>query len=61
MNFPHYLFRANPMTSFLVIDLVLLFVLTFNYYRIGKLSRPKMILCSIVFALGVLLLLIFGR
>ena len=53
MKYPHFLFRSDPTSYLLAVVLVCLFVLAFNYYRIGKIRRPMMILCSVAFVLGV--------
>ena len=60
MRFPHFLFRSDSTTSLLIVLLVGLFVLAFNAYRLGKISRPVMLLCSAAFVLGVAALCVFG-
>ena len=56
----HFLLRDNPTTSLLIVLLVGLFVLAFNSYRMGKICRPTMILCSIAFVLGIIALFLFA-
>ena len=60
MKYPHFLFREDPTTGLLIIILVCLFVLAFNSYRLGKIRRRTMILCSVAFALGVVALFLFA-
>lgn len=56
----HFLLRDDPTASLLIVLLVGLFVLAFNSYRLGKIRRPTMILCSIAFVLGIIALFLFA-
>ena len=56
----HFLLRDDPTGSLLIVLLVGLFVLAFNSYRLGKIRRPTMILCSIAFVLGIIALFLFA-
>lgn len=56
----HFLLRDDPTASLLIVLLVGLFVLAFNSYRLGKIRRPTMILCSIAFVLGIIAIFLFA-
>ena len=53
----HFLLRDDPTASLLIVLLVGLFVLAFNSYRLGKIRRPTMILCSVTLVLALAILI----